>query len=215
MKQINNYSGVDDKFELKADIFNSLNCHRIGIIQSFNSTNQTAKIKLVDKRILAGYEGTQAKEFSILIDVPIFIVSGGSAWLNQPIQAGDECLVLFNDRNIDRWFASGNIQPPENSRSHSLQDGLAIVGFHSQLKKLTNFSTADFGLNFQNAKMQIDSTGKIDISNQTKDLKTLIANLINILQNLKTVNGASQYAIDSTTNTNLSTLLTDFQSLLK
>mgnify|MGYP003335504409 FL=1 len=215
MKQINNYSGIDDKFELKADIFNSLNCHRIGIIQSFNSTNQTAKIKLVDKRILAGYEGTQAKEFSLLIDVPIFIVSGGGAWLNQPIQAGDECLVLFNDRNIDRWFSSGNIQPPENSRAHSLQDGLAIVGFHSQLKKLTNFSTANFGLNFQNAKLQIDNTGKIDISNQAKDLKTLIANLINILQNLKTVNGATQYPIDSTTNTNLSTLLTDFQSLLK
>ena len=163
MKQINNYSGIDDKFELKADIFNSLNCHRIGIIQSFNSTNQTAKIKLVDKRILAGYEGTQAKEFSLLIDVPIFIVSGGGAWLNQPIQAGDECLVLFNDRNIDRWFSSGNIQPPENSRAHSLQDGLAIVGFHSQLKKLTNFSTANFGLNFQNAKLQIDKIGRAHV----------------------------------------------------
>lgn len=217
MKQISRYSPIDTNFELKKDILYSLNCHRIGIIQSFNSTNQTATIKLVDKRVLPSYESTQYQEFSVLVDCPVYIHSGGGGWINQPIQEGDECLVLFNDRNIDLWFSNGNIQPPENARSHSLQDGLAIVGFHSQLKKIGNFNTTSYGFNYQNAYLQIDSTGKIDARNATRDLKTLIDNLIDIIKNLKTVQSSGGHLdpVDPDTLTALDTIKTQFNELLK
>lgn len=216
MKQINSYNDIDAKFELKSDIFNTLNCHRIGIIQSFNSSNQTATIQLVDKKVIAGYEGTKFKTISVLVDCPVYIHSGGGGWINQPITTGDECLVLFNDRNIDLWFSNGNIQPPENSRTHSLQDGLAIVGFHSQLKKLTNFDPTKYGINYKNAKIQVDTNGKVNIQNQLQNLKTLIDSLIEIIKNLKTVQSTGGHLdpVDPDTTTALNNIKTQFADLL-
>lgn len=216
MKQINDYNDIDAKMELRSDIFNTLNCHRIGIIQSFNADDQTATIQLVDMRVVAGYEGTQFKPISVLVDCPIYIHSGGGGWIDQPIATGDECLVLFNDRNIDLWLANGNIQAPENSRTHSLQDGLAIVGFHSQLKRITNFDPTKYGINYKNAKIQIDNSGKVNIQNQAQNLKLLFDSLIEIIKNLKTVEsiGGHLDPVDPDTLTALNNIKTQFADLL-
>lgn len=208
-------SEFDTWQEFKSEIFYSLNCHRIGTIQSFDATTQTANIKLIDKRLRTSHEGSRINDYALLVDCPVYIHSGGGGWINQPISEGDECLVLFNDRDIDNWFASGAPSVPETRRAHSLQDGFAIVGFHSKLKKLTSLDATSYGVNYQGAKIQISSAGKIDIQNNGGDLKTLINNLIQAIQNLKAVNGASQYPIDSTTSSALSSLTTQFSLLLK
>ena len=73
--------------------------------------------------------------------MPVYYPSGGGFTLTFPIAAGDECIVLFNDRQIDNWLATGAGKPPIVGRAHDLSDGLALVGIRNNTRALTAVST--------------------------------------------------------------------------
>jgi hypothetical protein len=114
--------------ELKNEIFAQLNCVQIGKISKVND-DQTVELELQVKRRVRG-EGTTS--YPVLADCPYFVLSGGGAYLDMPITAGDYCIVLFNDRNLDTWWDSGNIAEPADRRKHSLSDGIALVGIQTK-----------------------------------------------------------------------------------
>lgn len=209
---------LDDLFEdSKKDIFANFNCHKIGIIESFDTDNQTAKIKLIDKRILDSEEGEELKEYSLLLDCPVFIPKGSNGGLTYPIIKGDTCLVLFNDRDIDNWFEDGNIQKPNTTRTHDLSDGIAIVGIRNKLNKLTNFSNSKTMMNYQGTEINLDD--KVEIKNIARSLKTLMDAFLTAVRDLVMVDNRTTPTITVITNTAsfnaLNTLLTQFGELLK
>lgn len=112
---------------LKADIFYNLNCHQVGVIESFDSTKQTASIRLSTLRVV----GNEEIPYPLLTDCPVVFPSGGGAYMTFPVTKGDSCLVLFSDRDIDNWFTTGNVVAPNSSRAHSLSDGIALVGIRN------------------------------------------------------------------------------------
>jgi hypothetical protein len=113
--------------ELKSEIFATLNCIQIGKIEKVTPGEQTAEISLQVKRRV---NGNTISSYPVLVDCPIFILQGGGAYLDMPVSAGDYCLVLFNDRNIDTWWSTANVKEPPNLRKHSLSDGIALVGIN-------------------------------------------------------------------------------------
>src|SRR5690348_9301992 len=118
--------GLPDAFEkLKADIFKGINCVKIGIIQKFNVSQKTAEVQLVFKRVLPD---KTIKELPILVDCPVYTPQGGGGALRFPIAKGDQCIVLFSDRNLDNWFSSGGVGAPYDDRCHDLSDGICLVG---------------------------------------------------------------------------------------
>lgn len=110
--------------ELKNEIFAQLNCVQIGKISAVND-NQTVEITLQVKRRV---QGDTITSYPVLVDCPYFVLSGGNAYIDLPIQVGDYCLVLFNDRNLDTWWSSENVAEPLTRRKHSLSDGIALIG---------------------------------------------------------------------------------------
>lgn len=131
----------------------ALNCHAIGQIQSFNAVNQTATVTISYKRAFFKLnEQTNefepsAQDYPVLLDVPVVVLGGGGYSLTFPITVGDECLVLFNDRDIDNWFTgavSGGL--PATPRLHSLADGIALVGIRSQAKVIQDYDTDSVAL---------------------------------------------------------------------
>ena len=113
------------------NIFIRLNCHALGTIEAFDASNQTASVSI---NYLKSYEtdtGVETRPYPLLLDVPIIVVNGGGASLTFPIAPGDTCLVLFNDRDIDNWFASGQTVALKSNRAHALADGIALVGLNS------------------------------------------------------------------------------------
>lgn len=123
--------------QLRQDILYSLNCHQVGRITKFNSANQTAEIELSMLRVV----GSRQIIYPVLVDCPVFVHSGGGACITMPISPGDTCLVLFNDRNIDSWFSTGNVVAPNNRRAHDLSDGMALVGFRNLANKVLGYSS--------------------------------------------------------------------------
>ena len=73
-------------------------------------------------------------DYPLLLDCPVVVLQGGGAYIDLPIAEGDYCLVLFNDRNIDTWWDTGNVVVPRNRRKHSLSDGIALVGINPRIE---------------------------------------------------------------------------------
>lgn len=221
LPKINDPQTIDEVLDPFADyLMATFNCHRIGIIQSFNASTQRAVVQLVDVLRRNTFQGQQLFTPTPLIDVPVAINYGANGGLNFPIKQGLECMVFFNDRDMQNWKQTGAVSAPKTYRMHDMSDGVCYIGVKSAVKAVSGYDNSTVGITYlddsgvEQAKVKVDQ--KVEIANQSQNLKDLIANLISILQNLKVVDPISgNLPIDSTTSSDLSTLLTEFNQLLK
>lgn len=161
--------------DLKNSIFAELNCISIGRIDSFDTTIQTATIKIAYKKVI----NNEIYNYPLLVDCPVFVMSGSTANIQMPIKQGDYCIVLFCDRDIDNFY-KGNVDTTLNSeRMHNLSDGIALVGITNLLNSFT-YIDAD-SLSLVNDTTFISLKEKIKIENSTANLKSLIDSLIDEL----------------------------------
>jgi hypothetical protein len=109
-----------------------------GIVVSFDPTTQTAAVQPAIKRQFI--DGVAA--LPVCVDVPVIFPAGGLFVLTMPVQAGDECLLIFSQRAIDSWFALGGVQEASEFRLHDLSDGFAIVGAFSTPRRIAAFNMA-------------------------------------------------------------------------
>ena len=81
-----------------------MNCVKVGIIEKFNHLNQRAEIQIAYKQVkVIQDDGTKVyQEYPVLLDCPVITLFGGVDILSRPVQAGDNCLVFFNDNEIDQ-----------------------------------------------------------------------------------------------------------------
>ena len=189
--------------KIKSDVGYALNCVQIGTIESFNKLTNTASVSINFKRQLP--DGSTL-DYPLLCDCPVFILSGGGASIEMPITAGDTCLILFNDRNIDNWFYSGQVTTPANPRAHDISDGICLVGVRA-LTKAAPMSDKAIRIMGYSKKIAINNT-------LGGSLKLLIDSLIDTISNLVTVGSATTQALDPATKALLVTLKTNFALLL-
>lgn len=155
--------------ELTRVILAQLNCHAVGQVDTFDSTKQSATAKIGYKKTLA--DGS-TKEYQPVVDCPVFFAGGGLGSLTFPVMKGDDCLVLFNDRNMDAWITAGQATVPDVERLHGYADALILVGFRPFCRALADFFTLGAELSYGETKIQL--TDKVKIANATTDLKTVL-----------------------------------------
>lgn len=150
-----NLKRVLDAFERQ--ITKDINCCNIGIIESFDPEKQQAKIQFALKQVKnTNPDGTRIiVEHPALIEVPVMILYGGSSYLTFPIAPGDECLLFFNDRQIENWYLNGGVQTPSASWAHDLSDAFALVGIRNLQKSISNYLANGVRLAY-NAQSKID-----------------------------------------------------------
>lgn len=134
----------------------ALNCVKIGQIQSFDVAKKTATIQILFTRVLPD-ESIQS--YPLLVDCPVFTLQGGGGGIQFPIVAGDQCLVLFADRNIDAWFTTGNEQPPLTPRTHDLSDGIALVGLNSLASTFPDYQSGKARFFYSGYEITLSSAG--------------------------------------------------------
>ena len=108
---------------LKKDIFSSLHCALPGFVQEYDPVSQTVSVLPAVKR--------KGIALPLLRDVPVFFPGTRDSAITWPVSAGDGCLVVFADMDIDRWFETGDAEEPASARKHDLSDAFAFVGFRS------------------------------------------------------------------------------------
>lgn len=85
-----------------ANTAENLNCMRIGIIQSFNPDDLTATVLIANKRtLLQNWDGTQKVRDYGLINAKVCYCNPYETF---PLKEGDECILLFADREIESWL---------------------------------------------------------------------------------------------------------------
>lgn len=123
------------------------NSHHIATIQDFNPAQQTASATINYKKSFslpnaAGSYTEQLVDYPLLVNCPVIFLGGGETSLTFPVDSGDTCLVLFNDRDMDNWFAGSTSSAPHTSRLHSFSDGIIIVGPRALRDVITDFDTS-------------------------------------------------------------------------
>jgi hypothetical protein len=196
--------------ELKKDIFLTLNCHAIGFVQSFDTTNQTIKATIAYKKTFYELEpdGETFKkvlrDYPVLIDCPAIVMGGGNVSLKMPIKEGDECLVIFNDRSIDRWFEGGQSVELESSRLHSFSDAIVLVGLNSLKNSLEGYEDDKAVLGDETASLKVGNgdasinasdtivkvAEKVQIENSAENLNTVLQEILTAIQAI-TVSGVT------------------------
>lgn len=187
--------------QLKLDF----NCHHVGTIESFDETDQTAKVTInYVKTFLQiddiGDQVVRTSSYPVLVSCPVVCLGGGGGALTFPISAGDECLLLFNDRDIDNWFAGSSNSAPATGRLHAFTDAFALVGIRSMPNVLASYSTNSVVLKYHDVKIELfsdkvlitlvsgvtfeyNSSGKLKITNQTTEFVDILNTLFTDIQN--------------------------------
>ena len=115
-----------------------------GVIESFDAGTQRAKITLANA--IERNDGTTVI-MPPLTDVPVMFYRWGGFVITGPVTAGDECVILFSERALDRFKALGDTgQPPTDARFFNLSDGYCIPGTMSAGKALSGFNGTDLEL---------------------------------------------------------------------
>lgn len=165
--------------------------------------------------------------YPALVKCPVVFMSGGAGALTFPIAVGDTCLVIFADRDIDGWFSSGQVGPPNSDRMHDLSDGIALVGIRSLANSLAAYADDKVILKHAASRVVLDSgAGKatlesVDSTVSAEDkvkiavgVNTLLGALDDLVDALTTavISGGT---FDATTITNLNAAKTAIGAILK
>ena len=137
----------------KDDVMYSLNCHQVGEIVSFDPSTQTAEVQIKMQRTVKG----EIKDYPVLIDCPCIVLGGGEGRITFPISAGDSCLVIFNDKDIDNWYDGGQKMPPRSQRLHSFSDAFALVGIHNRLNQISDYLADGTELKYGNSTIKLQN----------------------------------------------------------
>lgn len=165
----------------KRDVKHSINCVMVGKINEFQASKNTATIKIMSK--MSFIDG-EVLEYPLLTDCPVFTLQGGGSYLNMPVSAGDYCIVLFNDRSLDDWWVSGDAKAPNIIHTHSLSDGIALVGIQP-LTALLPLSGSVVGLYGVDKPVEVSGTGvSIDSGADLVTIKNAVTSLYAILKYL-------------------------------
>ena len=107
--------------------------------------------------------GIELLDLPLLMDVPVMFPCAGGFTITHPINRGDECFIVFADRNIDNWWQSGGVQAPFDTRKHDLSDGFAFFKPQSQKNKISGISTKNLEIrnDVNTCKIQITPGGEI------------------------------------------------------
>lgn len=173
----------------KDDVALDINCHAIGTIQSFNATNQTATASINYQKVIYEYVGNSfgpvLVNYPILVDCPVQFLFSGVGGFTTPPQKGDECLISFNDRDMDAWFDGDSNNAPTTSRLHSFADGIIFVGIKSSPNSILKFdNTRPMMRNFSGDTFVAVTASQIEISNSNYTLNGLLQELLTEIQNI-------------------------------
>lgn len=154
----------------KRDLSTTLNCMKIGTIESFDVSTQLASVSISYKQVLSiDEDGVKTtRDYPLLLDVPVITLFGGVDFLSMPIKKGDNCIVVFSDRQIDNWLVAGDGQTPAVGRVHDMSDGVAIVGIRPLTNSIQNFLENGIRLSHGGGSSQVDL--KDDLIHTISDL---------------------------------------------
>lgn len=118
-------------------IMTRLNCHNIGKIIEYDANTQTCTVQLM---ILKQFYDNIITPVPIT-NVPLIIYGAGGGHITLPDPTGSICLLMFLDRNSDKFLQTGEQYVPETTRTHDFTDCIAITTFSTLNNPIQNYDS--------------------------------------------------------------------------
>lgn len=159
-----------------------------GIIQSFDPATQLATVQIAIQENIRvpvqqpnGMPPITGQKQTVAIDplqaVPVLFPRSGSFSLLSPVNAGDECLLVFSDACISAWKQSGGVQKQIRRRRHDLSDAVAIMGLWNQTRVFSDFPTDHMELRCDNGAVKLNlSETQVQVVTPANNPQTLMTN---------------------------------------
>lgn len=144
-------------FKALEDCINyNMNCVKVATIVEFDKNTLTAKCRVNNKRLLnLKDDGNQILQDYPDIYAKVCFFGWGDIAITHPVNVGMEGLLLFNDRELETWFLTGEPGELAYDRCHDLSDALFICGVHSQPKiPLVQYLTTCINLYYESSNIQ-------------------------------------------------------------
>ncbi len=177
-----------DLYKKESDL--DFSCHHLATIQSFDSEKQTVKVTINYKQTFVKFENNSQKyvqtlqDYPVIQDCPLIVLGGGNTRITFPVKAGDQCLLLFNDRDIDTWYQGSTTSPNSTPRLHSFSDCIALIGPNNLNTIIENYDPIRALITNGTVKNGINpETNKLTLTNGTS-LNDLLQLLCTQLQDL-------------------------------
>lgn len=140
---------------LKDNITYNFNCVKIATVEQFYPDNLTVSCKINNKVVLGiEKDGNQRLTDYPLIFAKVHFLGWGDVGATFPITQGMEGILLFNDRELETWFLTGEGGNLAYDRCHDLSDAIFICGVHS-LPNMIQIMLDCFHLFYGNSDIQI------------------------------------------------------------
>ena len=140
---------------LRKNIIYNFNCVKVATVEQFYPDNLTVSCKVNNKIVLAlKDDGNQILQDYPLIYAKVHFLGWGGVGATYPITKGMEGLLLFNDRETETWFLTGEGGNLAYDRAHDLSDAIFICGVHS-LPNMIQIMLDCFHLFYGNSDIQI------------------------------------------------------------
>ena len=111
-----------------------------GVVQAFDPVEQTADIQLtIQRKFYRGLED-ELVNLPLLVGVPVRFFNSGGFTITSAVNPGDHLMVIFAERNTDRWLINSGQQSAADPRRHALSDAYAVPWMYPQPEKITAFN---------------------------------------------------------------------------
>lgn len=131
-----------------------------GRIVSYDYKTQKASVQPTISR---KYKDGRIEAYGSIDNVPVVFTRSGGASLTMPVKENDPVLLIFADRSIDSYMASGGVQTQDDVRQHSLTDAIALVGLYPFATDSQAENNEDVLLDFDGNKMRMKPNGNTEI----------------------------------------------------
>lgn len=173
---------VDLLSKLKQNIPQELKVCMPAKIESYDFKTQKASVKITMQEL---YEDGSTLDYPVISGVPVVFMAAGGASINLPVLKGDNCFVIFFDRDMSNWLLGGIGQKPNSTRMHHISDAVAIMGLLPFTETSKAENNTDLLINYSGSKITIKPDGILNIET-IKDININSAEVINM--NSKNIN---------------------------
>lgn len=111
--------------------------------------------------------------YAIINEVPVMM----PFHIKAPVKAGFDVLVLFGARSTDRWVQQGGVVDPDDTRTHDINDALAIPG----LMDFAHVVDADPGIEFTDSEIHAGGTEELALKSDVTALKSALVTILGVI----------------------------------
>lgn len=132
-------------------------------VVSYDKSDQTVQVKVSIAKSIYG----EVVEYPILDKIPVVFPRTKKSGLTFPIESGDEGLLVFIERNIDKWYSSGSGSAPLDGRRFDINDAVFIAGLFNMKNVMEPSQEEGVELRGKDLLIGNSETESINISSKT------------------------------------------------